>query len=338
MSSVLAGRRVIVTGGEGFLGRSVVRAARQRGADVYVVRRKEWDLCDARACAAMLRAARGTAAGPVGTPAGEIVIHCAGHTGGIGANRARPGDFFHDNLVMGVNLIEAARRDGIIDRGGAIVQIGTMCSYPARASLPLREDEFWDGYPDAASSAYGVAKRALQEMLRAFHAQHGMRSVSLVPVNLYGPGDNIADEANAHVAGTLVRRFVEAVRAGATSVVCWGSGKPTRDFLFVEDAAAGVVRAAERVAEGGDPCARVINLGSGREVTIRELAETVARAAEYRGVIEWDTSKPDGQARRCMDVTRAKHELGWEAGTNLDDGIRLTVEWYRDLLDTNGRV
>jgi GDP-L-fucose synthase len=261
-----------------------------------------------------------------------VVIHCAAAVGGIRANRERPGEFFFRNAAMAMNLGEEIRLNASARHGVSgypvMVAVGSMTSYPASATIPFTEEDLWKGYPDAASAPYGVAKLAAWQMLDAYHRQYGLRGGYVVPVNLYGPGDNIADEKNAHVAGTLVRRIVEAAKTGAAEVVNWGTGAPTREFLFVEDAAEGVVRAAER-AMAIDGAPTPINLGSGEEVSIKRLAEMIAAAAGYSGRISWDSSKPDGQARRCMNTTRAREMLGWKAAVGLQEGIQRTVEWYR---------
>jgi GDP-L-fucose synthase len=289
------------------------------------VRSKEFDLTTREGARRVVRESF-DGAGPT------VVIHCAAAVGGIQANKDRPGEFFFVNAAMAMNLIEEIRvitkdRHGVAGYP-AIVCVGSMTSYPASAPIPFREEDLWKGYPDAVSAAYGVAKLAAWQMLEAYHRQYGLRGGYVVPVNLYGPGDNIADEKNAHVAGTLVRRIVEATKAGSAEVVNWGTGSPTREFLFVEDAAEGIVRAAERaIAVSGVPVP--INLGSGEEVSIKRLAEMIAGAAGYRGRIAWDASKPDGQPRRCMDTRRAAELLGWRARVGLEEGLRRTVEWYR---------
>ncbi len=319
--------RVVVTGGRGFLGSAVVRGLVARGVDpasVLVTGRAEHDLTDRRAAAGLLRE---SFSGRWPT----LVIHCAAAVGGIQANKEQPGRFFFENAAMALNLIEEFRLAGLIDRGAAFVQIGSMTSYPASAPIPFREDDLWKGYPDAASAPYAIAKLAAWQMLDAYHRQHGMRGAYLVPVNLYGPGDNIADVRNAHVAGTLVKRFVDAVRSGEKEVVNWGTGAPTREFLYVEDAAEGVLRAAERaMTVSGEPTP--INLGSGEEISIRSLAETIGRLAGFTGAIRWDASKPDGQPRRGLDTTRARALLDWRARMSLEEGLRRTIEWYRSTL------
>lgn len=252
-----------------------------------------------------------------------MVIHCAGRVGGLGANRARPADFFHDNMAMALHLMEAARRAGVVGGtgGGKFVMVGSMTSYPAGADVPFREDDLFSGYPDAASAPYGIAKLAALEMLRAYGEQHGVRGVYVVPVNLYGPGDNL-DPATSHFVGALVDRCVRARLGGAPVLECWGTGVPTRDFLYVDDAAEGVVRAAEVMDEPSP-----INLGSGTEHSIRSVVELIVRLVGYQGEVRWDAGKPDGVGRRCVDVSRAERLLGWRARVCLEEGLRRTIEW-----------
>ncbi len=316
-------KRVIVTGGAGFLGAAVCRVLRARGVadtNLFVPRSRDFDLTDRTSTRAMFDAARP-----------DVVIHAAARVGGIQANRDQPGRFFHDNMAMALNVIDEARRarergTGRAGGGGpeVVVQIGSMTSYPAGAPVPFREDSLWTGYPDPDIAPYGLAKLAAQVMLAAYHRQYGLPSAYLIPVNLYGPGDNIDDVRNAHVAGSLVKRFVDAQRAGAAEAVCWGTGAPTREFLYVDDAAEAVVLAAERIREPAP-----INLGTGTETSIKALAEMIADLAGYRGRIVWDASKPDGQARRCLDVSRAKNLLGWQARVDVRQGLARTVDWYR---------
>lgn len=316
-------KRVIVTGGAGFLGAAVGRVLRARGvADerLFVPRSRDFDLTDRAMTRAMFDAARP-----------DVVIHAAARVGGIQANRDQPGRFFHDNMAMSLNVIDEARLARERRQTGAwrgpevVVQIGSMTSYPAGAPVPFREESLWTGYPDPDIAPYGLAKLAPAAMLDAYRKQYGLPSAYLIPVNLYGPGDNIDDVRNAHVAGSLVKRFVDAQRAGAPEVVCWGTGAPTREFLYVDDAAEAVVLAAERIREPAP-----VNLGTGTETSIKALAEMIADLAGYRGRIAWDSSKPDGQARRCLDVKRASDMLGWRASVGLREGLRRTVEWYLD--------
>jgi GDP-L-fucose synthase len=309
-------QRVIVTGGAGFLGRAVCANLLSRGVErerLFVPRRKDFDLTTPEGCRGVFAAA----------PGATLVVHCAAFVGGLGANRAFPARLFHDNMAMALHLVEAARVDGFCERGGRILQVGTMCSYPADAPLPFHEDSLFRGLPDAEIAAYGLGKLAALGLLKAYHRQHGLKGSYCPLVNLYGPGDNLDDPAMTHVAGAFVGRFVDAARAGTPEVVCWGTGSPTRDFIYVDDAAEGLVRAALTV-EDFTP----VNIASGREVSIRELAETIARLSGYTGRIVWDASKGDGVGRRCLDVRRARELLGWSATTGLEEGFGRTIAWY----------
>lgn len=321
------GRRVLVTGGHGFLGAAVGRTLAARGVtrgNLALPQKWEFDLRDAHAVQRLYEVSRP-----------DVVIHCAGYVGGLQRNRDEPGRMFHDNMGMALQVIEGWRawcaRWPRARAGGTLVQIGSMTSYPAGAEAPFREEALWMGYPEAASAAYGIAKLAAWTMLDAYHRQYGTPSAYLIPVNLYGPGDNIDDEKSAHVAGSLVKRFADAVRAGAAEVTCWGTGAPTRQFLYVDDAAEAIVRAAELVREP-----RPINIappldgpGGRSEISIRELAELIARLSGFPGRTSWDASKPDGQSRRCLDASRAEVTLGWRAQVSLEEGLKRTVEWYR---------
>jgi GDP-L-fucose synthase len=307
----LAGCRIVVTGGAGFLGRAVVAGLRGRGVPedrIIVPRRREFDLTIEDQVARLYDAARP-----------DIVIHLAAEVGGIGANMAHPGRFFFANMAMGLHLVEHARRRGI----RKFVHTGTVCAYPKHCPVPFREDDIWNGYPEETNAPYGVAKKAIFVMLDGYRREYGLASAVTVPVNLYGPGDNF-DPASSHVIPALIRKCEDARRAGAPEVVCWGTGAATREFLFVEDAAEGIVRAAE-VMEEPVP----INLGGGIEISIRDLVEKIAAACDYRGRIAWDTGKPDGQPRRSLDISRARSLLGWAPRQEFDAGLRATVEWWR---------
>ena len=303
-------RRVLVTGGAGFLGRTLLRKLADRGAaHVAAPRVEEVDLRDK---AAIRRCLRETKA--------DLVIHAAAVVGGIGANRAHPGRFFYENAIMGVELIEEARLAGV----GKLVCLGTICAYPKFTPVPFHEEDLWNGYPEETNAPYGLAKKMLLVQLQAYRAEYGFDGVFLLPVNLYGPGDNF-DLETSHVIPAMIRRFFEAKAAGAAEVTLWGDGSPTREFLYVEDAAEGILAAAERY-DGAEP----VNLGSGEEISIRDLATLAAREAGYTGAVSWDPSKPNGQPRRRLDVTRAGALFGWRATTRLEEGLKKTVAWYRE--------
>ena len=249
----------------------------------------------------------------------DVVIHLAAEVGGIGANRLHPGRFFFANMAMGLHLIEEARRRQL----QKFVQVGTVCAYPKFAKVPFCEDDIWNGYPEETNAPYGVAKKALFVMLDAYQREYGLRSAVVVPVNLYGPGDNF-DPQSSHVIPALIRKCVEATASSQQMVTCWGTGSASREFLYVDDAAEGVLRAAEEIVE---PIP--INLGTGMEITIRDLIELIAELTEFRGRIQWDSSQPDGQPRRCLDTQRAKRLLGWQAETGFREGLAKTIDWYR---------
>lgn len=300
--------RVTVTGGAGFLGQVVCRKLRERGCKhIDVPRRADYDLTREADVVRMYD-----------DFAPDVVIHLAAEVGGIGANRDHPGRFFYANLAMGMHLIEHGRQRGL----KRFVQTGTVCAYPKFAPVPFREEDLWNGYPEETNAPYGVAKKSLFVMLDAYHREYGFPGVVAVPVNLYGPGDNF-DLHTSHVVPALIRKCIEAVRTNAPSITCWGTGSASREFLYVDDAAEGLLRAAERMAE---PIP--INLGTGQEVTIRRLVELVTAACGFRGEVLWDASKPDGQPRRCLDTSRARDLLDWSAQTPLEDGLRRTVDWF----------
>jgi GDP-L-fucose synthase len=252
----------------------------------------------------------------------EVIFHLAAVVGGIGANEKNPGSFFYQNAIMGIQLIEYARRYGV----QKVIVVGTICAYPKFAAVPFNEDSLWDGYPEETNAPYGIAKKALLVQCQAYRQQYGMNSIYVLPVNLYGPRDNF-DLESSHVIPALIRKMVEAKRSGATEVVCWGDGSPTREFLYVEDCADALVLAAERY-NGADP----VNLGSGEEIAIRDLVEMVAEMVGYTGRIVWDTSRPNGQPRRKLDITRAERSFGFTAKTALHDGLRRTIAWYLDAM------
>ncbi len=311
-------KRVIVTGGAGFVGRQVCRILRERGvADerLFVPRRRDYDLTDPAQVARLYREAfrHGKA---------DAVLHLAAEVGGIGANRRSPGRFFFANMTMALNLIEGARLDGLPERRGKFVQVGSICSYPKFTPVPFREDELWNGYPEETNAPYGIAKKAAGEMLAAYARQYAMRGAYVLPVNLYGPGDNF-DPESSHVVPALIRKCVEAKQRAEPRITCWGTGAATREFLYVDDAAAGIVRAAETMDEPTP-----INLGAGSEISIRDLVALIVKATGFQGAIEWDTTKPDGQPRRSLDTSRAATLLGWKAQTGLKEGLQRTVAWY----------
>ncbi|HYE61786.1 MAG TPA: NAD-dependent epimerase/dehydratase family protein [Phycisphaerales bacterium] len=322
--TTLASERILVTGAAGFLGRHVVGALERVGVPplhVFAATRADGDLTDPRQAEALLANAFG-GNGPT------VLVHVAAYSAGLQANRAHPAKFFYDNLAMGVNLIEGLRRTGLA-RHCCVVQIGCMTSYPKDAPQPYREESLFAGKPDAEFASYGLAKLALLQMLEAYRLEHGLRSVYLIPTSLYGPGDTL-DPARTHACGAMVARFMDAARENLPEVTCWGTGRPTRDFLYIEDAAAGVVRAAEWVlTQTASTPVQAINLGSGAEPSIRELAELAAKHAGYQGRVLWDASKGDGVMRRALDTGKARELLGWEAKTSLDEGLARTIEFFR---------
>jgi len=315
------GKKVIVTGGAGFIGKQVVRVLKERGvrdADLFVPRRKDFDITSEAA----VRRLYDTAFGGKGRT--DVVIHLAAEVGGIGANRANPGRYFFANMAMALHLIELARADGLVDRGGKFVQVGTICAYPKFTPVPFREEELWNGYPEETNAPYGVAKKAAWQMLDAYKLQYGMKSSYVLPVNLYGPNDNF-DLNSSHVIPALIRKCIEAQNRGDDKIVSWGTGSASREFLYSDDAADGIVRAAE-VMDDPTP----INLGASFEITIKDLVELIVRLTGFKGRIEWDPTKPDGQPRRCLDTSRAQALLGWKAKVGFEDGLKRTIDWYRE--------
>ena len=314
----LAGKRVLVTGGAGFLGAPVCRLLEQRGvAELIVSRSAEYDLTNATAVGSLFESSRP-----------EVVLHLAAEVGGIGANRDNPGRFFYANMAMGLNMIEEARRRGV----EKFVQVGTVCSYPKFTPVPFSEHSLWDGYPEETNAPYGIAKKALLVMLAGYREQYGFPGIFLMPTNLYGPRDNF-DPQSSHVIPALIRKCEEARLAGEPSITCWGTGSASREFLYVDDCARAIVMATERY-DSGEP----VNIGVGKEITIRELVELIAEATGFEGEIRWDTSKPDGQPRRVLDTTRAANEIGFHASTSFAEGLRTAVDWFREHLETGDPV
>jgi GDP-L-fucose synthase len=306
-----AGQRVVVTGGTGFLGRRLTAALQARGcAEVAGLGSGDYDLRRVEEAARLYRELQPT-----------LVVHLAAVVGGIGANRERPAEFFFDNLTMGVHVIDQAWRAGV----PKVVIAGTVCAYPKFAPVPFSEDDLWKGYPEETNAPYGLAKKALLVQSQAYRAQYGFNSIFLLPGNLYGPGDNF-DPRSSHVIPALIRRCFEAVEEGRDRIEVWGDGSASREFLFVDDAVDGILRAAERY-DSSEP----VNLGSGREILIRDLVHTIASTVGFHGTIAWDASKPNGQPRRQLDVTRAERLFGFTARTSFEDGLRQTVDWYRTL-------
>jgi len=301
-------RRVLVTGGAGFLGTHIVERLRDlRAAAIVAPRSKDYDLRDRAAVARCLKDARP-----------DCIVHAAAAVGGIGANRSHPGKFFYDNAIMGIQLIEEARLQAI----PKFVCLGTICAYPEETPVPFREESLWNGYPEPTNAPYGLAKKMLLVQLQAYRQEYGFPGIYLLPVNLYGPGDNF-DPDSSHVIPAMIRKFREAQEQGLPEVVLWGDGSPTREFLHVRDAAEAIVLAAERY-DGADP----VNVGAGFEIAIRDLAEKVAALTGFRGAIRWDASRPNGQQRRRLDTSRARTMFGFEARTDFDQGLRETVSWW----------
>jgi GDP-L-fucose synthase len=302
-------KRVTVTGGSGFLGSFVVEKLEASGADVFVPRSAGYDLTTSPGIDRMLAD---------GDP--EILIHLAALAGGIGANRARPAEFFYENLMMGVPLLHRAWEL----RVPKFVSIGSICSYPKFTALPFKEENLWDGYPEETNAPYGLAKKMLLVQAQAYREQYGYNAIYLMPVNLYGPRDNF-DLQTSHVIPALIRKCVEAIERGDDELIAWGDGSPTREFLYAPDAADGIIAAAEKY-EGSEP----VNLGSGQEISIKDLLEKIAEFTGFDGRIVWDTSRPNGQPRRALDTTRADEYFGWRASTPFEEGLRKTIGWYRD--------
>ncbi len=304
-------KKVIVTGGNGFLGSHLVNNLKQKGAEVFVPDHKEYDLVKIDDINRMYN----------DCPKAEMVIHLAAKVGGIGANREHPGSFFYDNLMMGVQLIHEA----YIRKIPKFVALGTVCAYPKITPIPFKEDDIWNGYPEETNAPYGLAKKMMLVQSQGYRKEYGYNSIFLLPVNLYGPGDNFNPETS-HVIPALIKKCVDASKNGDGEIVVWGDGSATREFLYVEDAAEGIILAAEKY-DKSDP----VNLGSAFELSIKETVETIARATDFKGKITWDTSKPNGQPRRKLDTSRAEHEFGFKSPTPFEEGLRKTIDWYRQV-------
>ncbi len=304
--------RFMVTGGSGFLGKHVVQALKNRGAqDVFVPRSKDYDLREHEAVIRLLEDVKP-----------DVIIHLAAIVGGIGANSARPGEFFYANLMMGTQLLH----ESYLRKIKKFVSIGTVCAYPKFTPVPFHESDIWDGYPEETNAPYGLAKKMLLVQGQAYRQQYGFNSIYMLPTNLYGPGDNF-DLETSHVIPALIRKYTEAKARGDSEVVAWGTGSPTREFLYVEDAAEGILLGAERY-EKADP----VNLGSGTEISIKDLTETIARLVGFEGRVVWDHSRPDGQPRRGLDTSRAQQEFGFKAQTSFEEGLKRTIEWYQETI------
>jgi GDP-L-fucose synthase len=309
---------VLVTGGAGFLGSRVVHRLSARGyGQVCVPRSRDYDLRRRDDIQRVLKDARP-----------DSVIHLAARVGGIGANRAHPAEFFYDNMTMGTQLLDEAWRAG----ARKFVAIGTICAYPKHTPVPFREEDLWNGYPEETNAPYGLAKKMLLVQGQAYRQQYGFDVIHLLPVNLYGPGDNF-DPESSHVIPALIRKCLEAIERGEREIVCWGDGTPTREFLYVDDAAEAIVLALERY-DGDEP----VNVGAGMEIAIRDLVELVARLTGFDGRIRWDATRPHGQPRRCLDTSRAERLFGFRACTTFEEGLARTVEWYRAQRKGSARV
>jgi len=303
-----ADKRICVTGGAGFLGTHLIANLRSKGArDIFIPTIEKYNLVDRDAITQLLEDSNP-----------DVIIHLAAHVGGIGANREHPAEFFYDNLMMGVQLMHQAYERGV----QKFVAIGTVCAYPKFTPVPFKEDDLWLGYPEETNAPYGLAKKMLLVQSQAYRAQYGYNSIFLLPVNLYGPGDNF-NPRSSHVIPALIRKCVEAKENGADNIVVWGDGSPTREFVYVTDAAEGIALAAERYNES-EP----VNIGSGFEISIKDLAEKIARMTGFEGELIWDTSKPNGQPRRALDTSRATEKFGFTAKTDFDEGLQVTIDWF----------
>lgn len=303
-------KNVVVTGGSGFLGKFVVSELKKRGCkNIFIPRKKDYDLRQLNACRRLLRNAKP-----------DIIIHLAAVVGGIGANRENPGKFFYDNLIMGVQLMEQARLYGV----DKFVAIGTICAYPKFTKVPFKEDDLWEGYPEETNAGYGLAKKMLLVQSQAYRQQYGFNSLFLLPVNLYGPSDNFLPQHSSHVIPAVIKKCFDAIHNKEKSITVWGTGKPTREFIYVEDAARAIIMAAERYNKS-EP----VNIGSGFEISIKDLVELVVKMTGFKGEVIWDKSQPDGQPKRLLDITRAKKEFDFQANISLEEGLRRTINWYK---------
>lgn len=309
MADFWRSKRVLVTGGAGFLGSFVVEKLKEREVkEVFVPRSRDYNLVDIKAVKKVYKDSKP-----------DIVIHLAARVGGIGANSKNPASFFYDNLMMGVQMMEEGRLFGV----SKFVNVGTVCSYPKFTPVPFKEDYLWNGYPEETNAPYGIAKKVLIVQSEAYRKQYGFNSINLIPVNLYGPRDNF-DLETSHVIPAIIRKCLDAVSRSEDEIVVWGTGKATREFLYVEDAAEGILLAAEKY-DKSDP----VNLGSGNEISIKELVELIAKYTGFNGKILWDNSKPDGQPRRLLDTSKAYKEFGFKAKTSFEEGLKKTISWYR---------
>jgi len=310
-----SGKKILVTGGAGFLGSALVKMLLERGADassIRIPRSRDVDLRKWENCAKVVNDI-------------DLVIHLAARVGGIGFNRRYPGRLFYDNAIMGIQLMEAARIEGV----EKFVAVGTVCAYPKFTPVPFQEADLWNGYPEETNAPYGLAKKMLLVQSQAYRQEYGFNSIYLLPVNLYGPGDNF-DPQSSHVIPALIKKFVEAAKSGSNAVEVWGTGQASREFVYVDDAARGIMLAAEKYNKP-DP----VNMGSGKEISIKDLTVLISKLTGYQGEIIWDASKPDGQPRRCLDVSRARREFGFEAEMGFEEGLRRTVEWYKNSIKEN---